>query len=86
MAFDDQVRRKHTVQYFAYPDYIFDRLRKESPETYETYADIAPGRWIHVTIVVSRDRAQLYLDDKERPAFLVNGLKLGVNQHGGVGI
>jgi hypothetical protein len=60
MAFDDQVRRKHTVQYFAYPDYIFDRLRKESPETYETYADIAPGRWIHVTIVVSGDRAAIF--------------------------
>jgi hypothetical protein len=83
---DDQVRRNHTVQYFAYPDYVFDRLRKETPETYETYADIAPGRWIHMKIVVSGDRAQLYLDDKERPAFLVNGLKLGASQHGGVGI
>lgn len=83
---DDQVRRNHTVQYFAYPDYVFDRLRKESPETYETYADIASGRWIQVKIVVSGDRAQLYLDDKERPAFLVNGLKLGVDQRGGVGI
>jgi hypothetical protein len=83
---DDQVRRNHTVQYFAYPDYVFDRLRRESPETYETYADIAPGRWIHIKIVVSGDRAQLYLDNNERPAFLVNGLKLGIDQHGGVGI
>jgi hypothetical protein len=39
-----------------------------------------------VKIVVSGDRAQLYLDDKERPAFLVNGLKLGVDERGGVGI
>jgi hypothetical protein len=37
-------------------------------------------------IVVLDDRAQLYLDDKERPAFLVKGVKLGVDQHGGVGI
>jgi hypothetical protein len=83
---DDQVRRNHTIQYFAYPDYAFDRLRKEAPETYETYADIAPGRSIHVKIVVSGDRAQLYLDNEERLALLVNGLKLGVDQHGGVGI
>lgn len=83
---DDQVRRNHTIQYFAYPDYVFDRLRKESPETYETYADISPGRWIHMKIAVAAGRAQLYLDNKERPALLVNDLKLGADQRGGVGI
>jgi len=83
---DDQVRRNHTIQYFAYPDYDFDRLRREAPETYETYADIALGRWIHMRIVVAADRAQLYLDRKERPALIVNDLKLGPNQRGGVGI
>lgn len=65
---DDQVRRNHTIQYFAYPDYVFDRLRRESPGIYETYADIAPGRWIHMKIVVAGSRARLYLDSKERPA------------------
>lgn len=74
---DDQVRRNHTVRYFAYPDYDFDRLRREAPETYETYADIALGRWIHMRIVVAGNRAQLYLDHKERPALIVNDLKLG---------
>lgn len=83
---DDQVRRNHTIQYFAYPDYVFGRLRKESPERYETYADINPGRWIHMKIVVTANRAQLYLDNNERPALLVNDLKLGADQHGGVGI
>jgi hypothetical protein len=83
---DDQVRRNHTIQYFAYPDYPFDRLRKESPETYETYADIAPGRWIRMRIVVAGSRAQLYLDHHPRPAFLVNDMKLGPDQRGGVGI
>lgn len=33
---DDQVRRNQSVQYYAYPDYKFDRLRKEFPELYET--------------------------------------------------
>jgi hypothetical protein len=27
---DDQVRRNHSIQYYSYPDYKFDRLRKES--------------------------------------------------------
>jgi len=33
---DDQIRRNHSVQYYAYPDYKFNRLRKEFPELYET--------------------------------------------------
>ena len=37
---DDQVRRNHSVQYVAYPDYRFDRLRRESPEKYESYAEL----------------------------------------------
>jgi hypothetical protein len=83
---NDQIRRNHTVQYFSYPDFTFDRLRRESPEMYETYADIAPGRWIHMKIVVTGSCAQLYLDHKIQPAFLVNDLKLGAEQRGGVGI
>jgi hypothetical protein len=83
---DDQVRRNHSVQYVAYPDYRFDRLRRESPEKYETYADIDTGRWIHMRIVVEGGRAQLFLDRKTQPALLVNDLKLGPDQTGGVGV
>ena len=39
---DDQVRRNHSIQYYSYPDYKFDRLRKESPERYESYALSGP--------------------------------------------
>lgn len=59
------------MQYFAYPDYVFHRLRREAPEVYETYADIDPGQWIHMKIVVAGDQAELYLDNRERPAFIV---------------
>lgn len=37
---DDQVRRNHTLQYMAIPGYDFDRLRKEAPEKYVSYADM----------------------------------------------
>ncbi len=43
---DDQVRRNHSIQYFAYPDYKFQRLRKESPEMYESYSDMGLNEWI----------------------------------------
>jgi len=83
---DDQVRRSHSVQYVAYPDYKFDRLRRESPEKYESYAELDLGRWIAMKIVVSGQKAELFLDDKMRPALIVNDLKFGASQRGGVGV
>ena len=82
----DQVRRNHSVQYAAYPDWRFDRLRKESPERYETAADIAPDRWVHMRIEVSGTSAKLYLDHRHTPTLIVNDLKLGADQRGGVGL
>lgn len=83
---DDQVRRNHSIQYFAYPDYTFERLRAESPEKYETYADIAPDQWIHMKIVVSGSNARLFLNHQTKPALIVKDLKLGAETRGGVGI
>jgi hypothetical protein len=83
---DDQVRRNHTVQYAAYPDFRFDQLRQQSPEKYETYADIATGRWIHMRLVVHGARTELYLDGAPQPAFIVKDMKLPARQRGGVGI
>lgn len=72
---DDQVRRNHSVQYVSEPEWPWMRLRKEFPETYETWADIAPGEWIRYRLEVEGDKARLYLNGSERPSFLVNGLK-----------
>ncbi|MFS2221709.1 hypothetical protein [Pantoea sp. B65] len=83
---EDQLRRNHSVQYVSYPDYTFDRLRQESPEKYESYAQLDMGRWIHMKIVVSGQKARLYLDNTLQPALLVNDMKLGANQRGGVGV
>lgn len=83
---DDQVRRNHTIQYAAFPDFRFTRLRSESPEKYETYADVDLDRWIHLRVVVAEARAELYLDHRPMPAFIIRDLKLGAAQSGGVGI
>lgn len=64
----DQVRRNHTVQYVAFPDYRFFTLRAEAPEKYESCADVDLGRWIHMRIEVAGQRAALYLDGNSRPA------------------
>jgi hypothetical protein len=83
---DDQVRRNHSVQYVSFPEYRFDRLRRDFPEKYEAYADLALMRWIAMKIVVLGDTAKLFLDGNDRPALIVNDLKLGSEQRGGVGV
>jgi len=82
---DDQVRRNHSIQYFAYPDFKFDRLRKESPEKYESYADMGLLEWIKLKIVVNGQEARLYLNNNKQPSLVVNDLKLG-NSSGGIGL
>jgi hypothetical protein len=83
---DDQVRRNHSIQYFSYPDYKFNRLRKESPEKYESYADMGLHEWIKTKIVVSGTQAKLYLKDNKEPSLIVNDLKHGSDLVGAVGL
>ena len=69
---ENQFARNHTVQYYAYPDYKFDRLREEASGVYETYADIGMDEWITMRIEFEGRRAALYLNDQEQPSFIVN--------------
>jgi hypothetical protein len=55
---EDQVRRNHATQYFSYPGYDFDRLRREAPAQYEAYTDLVPDEWTHLRIDVSGSTAQ----------------------------
>lgn len=83
---NDQVRRNHSVQYISYPDYPWERLRKEFPEKYESYVDLEPGVWTKVKIVVEGDKAKLYVHDSAQPCLIVNDLKMGPNAEGAIGL
>lgn len=83
---DDQVRRNHSIQYYSYPDYKFDRLRKEAPERYESYADMGLNQWIQLTIEVKGKQAKLFIDGAKQPSLLVNDLKHGANGSGAIGL
>ncbi|MFD2239370.1 hypothetical protein [Aureimonas populi] len=83
---DDPVRRNRSVQYVAYPDFRFDRLREEAPGRYETHADLALERWIAMRILVKGARAELYLDGAPEPTLVVPDLKHGADLRGGVGL
>jgi len=83
---EDQLRRNHSTQYFSYPDYKFDRLRKEAEGKYESYADMGLNEWIRMKIVVKNAQAKLYLNDNPQPVLIVNDLKLGAANSGAVGL
>ena len=77
---DDQVRRNHSTQYISFPDFPWQRLRKEFPEKYESYVDLVPGEWTKVKIEVRSDKALLYVGRALQPVLVVNDLKLGHSQ------
>jgi hypothetical protein len=82
---NDQVRRNHSTQYGAWPDYDYDRLRRESPEKYESYVDLEPGVWTRYKIVIDGTKARLYVHGAEQPCLIVDDLKLG-NSDGAVAL
>lgn len=83
---DNQIRRNHSIQYFAFPDFKFERLRKESPELYESYADMGLNEWINIRIEVKEKEAQLFLNNSKYPVLIVKDLKLGANTNGEIGL
>jgi hypothetical protein len=83
---EDQVRRNHSIQYFSFPDYKYERLRKENPEKYESYADMGLNEWIRMKIEIEGSQARLFLNQSKQPSLIVNDLKQGADRSGSVGL
>jgi hypothetical protein len=77
---DDQLRRNHSTQYCSHPDFPWFRLREKSPGVYESYADLIPGEWTDIKIIVSGLRAELYVNGTEQPCLIIKDLKLGESE------
>ena len=75
-----QAQRNHSIQYVSHPEYPWYRLRQESPEMYESYADLIPGNWTKLKIEVFGTTAKFYLQDAEQPNLIVNDLKHGESE------
>jgi hypothetical protein len=62
-------RDKRAVQYFAYPDWKFNRLRKEYPDGhYESGADIADDEWITLRLDIDGTRVRVSVNGKDELA------------------
>jgi hypothetical protein len=77
-------RDQRAIQYFAYPDWPFDRLREMYPDgRYEAGADIGPDEWTnlkidinntHLNILVNGTQALSVAETKATPATGAVGL------------
>ena len=83
---EDQVRRNHSAQYISHPDWPWARLRKETPEKYESYVDLVPGEWTKVKIEVRAAQARLFVHDQPQPTLIVSDLKTGANGKGAIAL
>ena len=73
---EDQLRRNHSTQYVSFPDWPWQRTRQATPGLYESYADLQPGVWTKLRIVLAGANARLHVNDAEQPCLIVNDLKL----------
>jgi hypothetical protein len=72
---DDQAMRNHSVQYTSEPAFGWEKLRRNWPFIYESYADLQVDEWTKVKIEVHGRRATLYLNGSDKPSLVVDGLK-----------
>ncbi len=83
---NDQVRRNHSTQYVSMPGFPWEKLRKETPEKYEAYADMVSAEWTKVKIEVKDETAKFYVNGASQPTLIVNDLKQGKDLRGSVGL
>jgi Domain of Unknown Function (DUF1080) len=72
---DNQMFRNHTVQYYSYPNYKFETLRKEAPGMYETTAPVNINEWITMRIEVNGEKVYMYINDSKYSTFVVEKMK-----------
>jgi hypothetical protein len=73
---DNQFARNHSIQYYAYPDFKFDKLRQpEFQGQYESYADVGLNEWITMRIELAGTTARVYINNQKHPSFIVSEMR-----------
>jgi hypothetical protein len=72
----DPDARGHAVQYVAWPEYTWEKLRKDTPGVYETAIQPVPdpAGWFHVRIEVTKQKVSVSVDGGIRPCLVVDRL------------
>lgn len=64
----DPVRRSHSVQYIAHPEWPWAKLRKERPDEFESRVNPEPkgNDWFHARVEVTKTKVRVYVNDSRR--------------------
>lgn len=58
-------RDQRAIQYFAFPEWPFTRLREERPDEFESGADLGPDEWTHLRVDVDGTRVRASVNGTE---------------------
>jgi len=75
-ADDNPDARKHAVQYVAWPEYTWEKLRTDTPGRFEAAIEPVPepAGWFHVRIEVTKQSVTVWVDGSTRPCLVVDRL------------
>jgi predicted methyltransferase len=82
----DPEQALHAVQYVAWPDHTWRRLRDASPKVYEgpIHPVPDPAGWFHARIEVESRQVRVFVDRSPEPCLVVRRLR--TPERGGVGL
>ena len=83
---DDPAYRVRAVQYIAWPDDTWEKLRREKPGKFESAVRPVPdpGGWFHARIEVKKNKVSVWVDDGKQPSLVVD--RLARREKGKVGL
>lgn len=82
----DTLRRSHCIQYTSYPEYTWERLRREFRGQYERAIPSPPNpdSWIHLKLILDYPIITLYIDHRPDPVMQIN--QLNTRRTGKIGL
>jgi len=82
----DELHRAHGVQYVAWPDHTWERLRKGQPGRYEAAVTPVPDPtgWFRARIEITKPKVRVWVDEAKDPCLVVD--RLASREKGMVGL
>jgi hypothetical protein len=74
------------VQYVAWPDHTWEKLRKSKPGKFESAVKPVPdpAGWFHARVEVTKKKVRVWVDDAREPCLVVD--RLADREKGKVGL
>jgi hypothetical protein len=73
---DPEAFRARAVQYVAWPDHTWEKLRQGKPGVYESAVKPVPdpGGWFHARVVVTKQKVSVWVEDAKESCLVVDRL------------